>query len=104
MSGESIDENIATALLRRLFNENIKAIPCPSALLLWSPSVDLCVETNPYIIDRHRNFNTDYIIGLALVWALDNTFPNLCKQILSSSVSYDILSLPKRRFGSSWAE
>jgi acetyl esterase/lipase len=79
ISGDSAGGNIAIALLRYLSIEKSKAMPCPCALLLWSPSVDLCAQTNPYTIDLHRNYKTDYITGFTLVWGVEEYIPRSMK-------------------------
>ena len=74
LSGDSAGGNIATGLLRYVSSAE-SSLPLPSALLLWSPSVDLATQCNANNVDKHRNFKTDYITGSTLVWGLDLYIP-----------------------------
>ncbi|KAL8829799.1 MAG: hypothetical protein Q9191_001802 [Dirinaria sp. TL-2023a] len=67
ISGDSAGGNLALALLRYLGEQNnFSLMPLPSAMLLWSPWLDLAAD--PYAVERHRNSQTDYLTHALLQW------------------------------------
>ncbi|KAJ5819938.1 hypothetical protein N7474_005529 [Penicillium riverlandense] len=63
MSGSSAGGNLVLALLRYLATDNHQALdslPVPRAALLWSPWLDLRIESVA-ALDTHRNINSDYL-------------------------------------------
>ncbi|KAI4150798.1 MAG: hypothetical protein L6R39_002167 [Caloplaca ligustica] len=73
ISGDSAGGNLALALLRYL-SEHSKSLPQVSALLLWSPWLDLAADPNA--INRHRNEKSDYLTPKLLKWGLRSYQPS----------------------------
>ncbi|KAL8909097.1 MAG: hypothetical protein Q9207_000431 [Kuettlingeria erythrocarpa] len=77
ISGDSAGGNLALALLRYLGENSSDILPLPSAVLLWSPWLDLAAD--PYGVDSHRNRETDYLTPVLIEWGLRTYRPSFLK-------------------------
>ena len=71
ISGDSAGAHLAITLLRYL-SALKPSLPAPSAVLLWSPWLDLA--TDPDWMDRHANSKIDFVPSNLVRWAL-RVFP-----------------------------
>ncbi|KAL8728213.1 MAG: hypothetical protein Q9181_005426 [Wetmoreana brouardii] len=76
ISGDSAGGNLALALLRFL-GEQSSSMPMPSALLLWSPWVDLAADPNA--VESHRNTKSDFITPVLVKWGVHSYRPSFLK-------------------------
>ncbi|MCJ1376411.1 hypothetical protein MMC20_007653 [Loxospora ochrophaea] len=67
LSGDSAGGNLAIGLVRYL-GEHRGVLPEPSAAFLWSPWLNLQVV--PGIVDKHRNYQTDYLSDELGYWGV----------------------------------
>ncbi|KAI4114309.1 MAG: hypothetical protein LQ338_008023 [Usnochroma carphineum] len=67
VSGDSAGGHIAVTLLRYI-SENAGILPDPVAALLWSPWLNLAVDTDEF--DHSRNSKTDFVPALFVKWAI----------------------------------
>ena len=76
ISGDSAGGYIIIALLR-YFHDNEEILPLPSAVLLWSPWVDL--ETDPKSFDHNRNIKTDFVTSVIMTWGIESFKPSFMR-------------------------
>lgn len=75
VSGDSAGGNLAITLLRYL-TDHKGLMPAPSAALLWSPWVNLVGCNEAGIVERNRNFATDYLTSPLIVWGTRGFVPD----------------------------
>jgi acetyl esterase/lipase len=74
LAGESAGGHLALSLVRYVTEDGEKAgLPLPRAALLWSPWLDLTVDTEA--VDRHPNVKKDYIFGSMMAWCIRRFTP-----------------------------
>jgi acetyl esterase/lipase len=75
LSGDSAGGNLALALLRYLLDhEDENILPLPTAVLLWSPWLDLAAD--PYELERNGHAVTDYVIPPLAIWGTEAFIPS----------------------------
>ncbi|KAL4733256.1 Alpha/Beta hydrolase protein [Aspergillus similis] len=74
LAGDSSGATIALALVRYLGNADVKSgfdlasLPLPRVCLLFSPSLEYCLEGDKSAILRNRNCKTDYVDAPLMAW------------------------------------
>jgi len=91
VSGDSAGGHLALTLLRYL-SKHEGILPSPLAGLLWSPWIDVysCLENG--LMERNRNFRTDYLISPFTMWGTTGFVPD------SPETAGDYLSSPAKPF------
>lgn len=74
ISGDSAGGSLAVSLLRYI-GDGSANLPCPSAVLLFSPWLDLESARDPAKLARNKNYKTDYLPGNFTSWGAVTYIP-----------------------------
>ncbi|MCJ1399917.1 hypothetical protein MMC11_003120 [Xylographa trunciseda] len=91
VSGDSAGGHLVITLLRYL-SEHKGVLPSPSAGLLWSPWIDVYACLEDGIVERNRNYRTDYLSSPFTLWGATGFVPD------STNMVGEYLSSPSKPF------